>query len=129
MVCRMIRITQDMFPLLHDETFFFSCAQQDTPLSDRQRNQIYQLLGFKNDMKVRFVDFNEPTIALKLVESGAGLLPQACAVPRRIGTVNSVPVENDTIRTGLYYIQRRNISCPALRKLRKCVHEFVGKYN
>ena len=63
------RITQDMFPLLHDETFFFSCAQQDTPLSDRQRNQIYQLLGFKNDMKVRFVDFNEPTIALKLVES------------------------------------------------------------
>ena len=123
------RITQDMFPLLHDETFFFSCAQQDTPLSDRQRNQIYQLLGFKNDMKVRFVDFNEPTIALKLVESGAGLLPQACAVPRRIGTVNSVPVENDTIRTGLYYIQRRNISCPALRKLRKCVHEFVGKYN
>lgn len=58
---------------------FLSCAQQDTPLSDRQRNQIYQLLGFKNDMKVRFVDFNEPTIALKLVESGAGLLPQACA--------------------------------------------------
>ena len=42
------RITQDMFPLLHDETFFFSCAQQDTPLSDRQRNQIYQLLGFVN---------------------------------------------------------------------------------
>lgn len=123
------RITRDMFPLLHDETFFFSCAQQDTPLSDRQRNQIYQLLGFKNDMKVRFVDFNEPTIALKLVESGAGLLPQACAVPRRIGTVNFVPVENDTIRTGLYYIQRRNISCPALRQLRKCVHEFVGKYN
>lgn len=122
-------ITRDMFPLLHDETFFFSCAQQDTPLSDRQRNQIYQLLGFKNDMKVRFVDFNEPTIALKLVESGAGLLPQACAVPRRIGTVNFVPVENDTIRTGLYYIQRRNISCPALRQLRKCVHEFVGKYN
>lgn len=121
--------TRDMFPLLHDETFFFSCAQQDTPLSDRQRNQICQLLGFKNDMKVRFVDFNEPTIALKLVESGAGLLPQACAVPRRIGTVNFVPVENDTIRTGLYYIQRRNISCPALRKLRKCVHEFVGKYS
>lgn len=122
-------ITRDMFPLLHDETFFFSCAQQNTPLSDRQRNQIYQLLGFKNDMKVRFVDFNEPTIALKLVESGAGLLPQACAVPRRIRTVNFVPVENDTIRTGLYYIQRRNISCPALRKLRKCVHEFVGKYS
>lgn len=128
-LARSERITQDMFPLLHDETFFFSCAQQDTPLSERQRNQIYQLLGFKNDMKVRFVDFNEPTIALKLVESGAGLLPQACAVPRRIGTVNFVPVENDTIRTGLYYIQRRNISCPALRKLRKCVHEFVGKYN
>lgn len=117
-------ISKDMFPLLHNETFLFSCAQQAVPYSDQQRDLLHTLLGFKGTMKVRFVDYSEPTVALKLVESGAGILPQACIVPKKVGKVNFIPVENDMITTALYYVQRKNNTSTALKKLRAHVNEF-----
>lgn len=120
-------ITRDMFPLLRNDTFLFSCAQRTTHYADRQRGYIHELLGFTAPMKTRFVDYSEPTVALRLVESGAGILPQACIIPRRVGNVNFVPVEGQNVSTSLFYVQRKSTQSPELRRLRRCVHDYASR--
>lgn len=116
-------ITREMFPQLYGETFLFSSAQKSAT-GEKQRGNISRLLGFPDVMRVRFVDYTEPTVALRLVESGAGLLPQACIVPRRIGNVNFIPVEGWATRTVLYLVYRRSAATRALLRLRACARAF-----
>lgn len=119
-------ITQNKFHLLHDETFLFSCVC--TSNSTAQREYLRNLLAFQKPMRIRFVDFSEPTVTLKLVESGAGVLPQACIVPRRLGNVNFIPVEGHHISTSLYFVYRKSCDSMGLKLLRQTVHAFSRKY-
>lgn len=118
-------ITPDKYPLLHNETFIFSSEQQG-PEGNDQRNNIYKLLRFTEPMKTRFIDYSEPTMPLQLVESGAGVLPQACIVPRRIGNVSFVPVAGEnTVCPTLYFACRSEGRSAPLEKLRNTVLEFA----
>ena len=119
-----VLITHERFPQLYGDTFLFSSAQK-SDAGEKQRANISRLLGFSDVMRVRFVDYTEPTVALRLVESGAGVLPQACIVPRRIGRVNFIPVEGWATRTVLYLVYRRSTATRALRRLRACALAFA----
>ena len=114
-------ITQEQFPLLHGDVFLLSNNQLDRYCY----MDIYKFLGFKGEMKTRYVDFSEPTVALKLVEAGAGVLPQACITPLRIGNVKFLPVEGWDRKTTLYFLFRKSAYNEALGKLRDCVRNFA----
>lgn len=113
-------ITREDFHLLHNDVFMFSNNQRER----FDHTDLYQLLEFKVEMRRRYVDFSEPTVALKLVEAGKGVLPQACITPRHAGKVTFLPVEGWKKRTILYFIFRKSAYTRALGKLRECVRDF-----
>lgn len=119
-------ITKEDFPLLAGETFLFSCAQMGAQ-GEKERRNLSRLLGIDGVMHVRFVDYTEPTLALKLVEKGAGILPQACIVPRQVGNVVFVPLEGGNTATFMYFVHRRSTAGKALRALRACALQFAGE--
>ena len=119
-------IRKEQFPLLFEDLFLFSYASLLN--GGHQRKNFTDLIGFPHEMRVRFIDFTEPTIALRLVESGAGILPQACIVPRRVGNVNFIPVEGWDTTIAQYFVTRKDtVSQPVLR-LKKCVQEFAESW-
>ena len=122
------KIAPAQFPQLHGETFIFS-SDQAGPGGSRQRDNIHRLLGFTGPMKTRFIDYTEPTMPLQLVESGAGVLPQACFVPRRIGNVSFVPVEGvNTVCPTLYFVCRTGADQGAVRRLKQCAIEYAAEF-
>lgn len=122
-------ITPDQFPLLQKETFLFSNAQMGS-VGIRQRKNIQKLLNFTEPMKIRFVDYAEPELALRLVESGAGVLPQACFVPEWLGRIRFVPVDGwNEVSTLLYFVYRKDHLSPPLEKLLRCAQAFSVEMN
>jgi len=121
--CDIIR--REQYPLLYDETFLLSTAQmgEDQAL---KRSNLREVLGAPHDLHFRYVDFSEPSVVLDLISSHGGVLPQACIVPRQMGSVRFVPLENNGRGITLYLISRQNAP-EAVRLLRRCALDFAAE--
>lgn len=122
-------LTKEHYPRLREETFLFSYALNEvgeqSVVGERERARLTSLLEFSGPMKTRMIDFSKPEIVLRLVETGAGILPQGCFVPRQIGNVHFVPVKDYSDRITLYLISKKDNHSRGLRLLRKCAAEFA----
>ena len=75
-------------------------------------------IGASSKLNVRYVDFSEQSLALELVNTGIGLLPQQCLVPERIGNVRFVPLAGSSgSRLTLYLVYRKGKVSDGVRML------------
>ncbi len=121
--CDVIRRSQ--YPQLHDETFLLSTAQMGEE-QVLKRTNLREVLRSPHELSFRYVDFSEPSVLLDLVSSHCGVLPQACIVPRRMGGVRFVPLEDNGRGIILYLISRQNAP-ESVRLLRRCAQEFAAE--
>jgi len=122
--CEMIK--REQYPLLHGETFMLSTMQMGTT-QQLKRDNLAEVLGFPGELRFRYVDISEPGVALKLIESGGGVLPQGCIVPRQMGGVRFVPLEDSGRSISVYFISHRSQNDAGV-KLRRCALEFSRSY-
>ena len=120
--CEMI--TKDMFPKLKDEVFLFSTRQSDS-VGVEQWQYMRQHLGIEpKDFKTRIIDFAEPTLARRMVEMRAGVLPQSCFVPKFMGDMVFVPVEGWEYEVSSYLIYKESHMRGSLKKFREVLEEY-----
>ncbi len=113
-------IRRDQYPQLSRETFLQPVTQKGDDYSFYREN-IRKILGMKEAPRMRYVDQSVPAIPLALVEAGVGVLPQACVVPRQIGGVRFVPMQDPGAGLTNYFVFRRSTATPALLQFRNHV--------
>ena len=119
-------IRRDSYPLLYNETFLLP-VEQKADHSAFQRSNLARIINCPDGLRIRYVDQNVPEVALALVERGYGILPQACIVPRQVGGVRFVLMEDPGAPIITYFISRKSRSTPALMSLKAAVTDYAQK--
>ena len=119
--CDMIR--REQYPQLCKETFLYPITQKGDAYNYYRKN-INNILKPQEEIRIRYVDQSVPAIPLALVEAGSGVLPQACVVPRQIGGVRFVPLQDSGAGLTNYFVFRRSTATPALYALRNHIAQF-----
>ena len=118
-------IPLDRLHLLRNETFLMSATDMQ---NEGDLSILTSKLGISGKPNIRYVDFSEQSLALELVNAGAGLQPQQCIVPRQLGNVCFVPVEgNSGSCITLYLIYRKDNPNKALSWFQNYIRKSVAQ--
>ena len=115
-------IPEDALPSLQKATYLFPAADTLLP------RVISRSLGMETSVKVRYADFSEKILPCALVDSGAGLLPQVCIIPRTLGGIHFIPLEPPLCPITLYLVFKKSSAGPALRRLYQYVLNSSAQY-
>ena len=120
-------IRRDSYPRLYRETFLLPVEQRSDGSLFHRKN-LAGIINCPDGIRIRYVDQNVPEVALELVEQGGGVLPQACIVPRQVGGVRFVPMEDAGFPVTTYFVFRKSRATPALLALKNSIAESAQSY-
>lgn len=110
-----------------DETFIFSSLQSGVKYESRIGELQRLIDGENHELKTRFVDFTNREIALNMVESGRGVLPQVVKPVTGGHRIKYVKVENWPDEAGGLFVCRKSNRSKALKSFLKCVRVYAQK--
>ena len=116
-------IRKEDFPLLYDETFLVSTEHRFIN-ARKSVGKIQEFFGIPGDIKVRYIDFEEPSVPMKVVENGEGVLVQTGFTKRVDGHVRFIPVEGANEKAYLFLVYSRSNANRMLKDFVACARRF-----